>query len=154
MPATAMTREALAALVVVPVRREALRVLRLRAGDERRQPLTITGIGADGLLIVLRLRLCLRLSDLLRSAERLRLALRVGLLLVAEGGRDLHRLTLARLAHVVAFIVEGVIAVAFTGGRWRLIVRVLLAKLFLRCRDQAVVMLGVLVVVFGGDRIA
>jgi hypothetical protein len=34
MPATAMTREAFAALVIVPVRSEALRVLRLRAGDE------------------------------------------------------------------------------------------------------------------------
>jgi hypothetical protein len=34
MPTPAMTREALAALVVVAVRREALRVLRLRAGDE------------------------------------------------------------------------------------------------------------------------
>ena len=64
------------------------------------------------------------------------------------------RLTLRRLAHVVVAIVEGVVAIAFARCRWRLVVRILLAELLLRGGDQAEVVLGVLEVVLGGDRIA
>jgi hypothetical protein len=148
---------AAAALIVVAVLAEVLGAgLRLRAGDERGQPFAVARLGVHRLRVLLVLRLLL-LRLLLRS--RLRLPLRIGLLLVAEIRLRLHRLTLMhgllrRLPHVVVAIVERVVAIAFARCRWRLVVRVLLAELLLRGGDQAEVVLGVLVMVLGGDGVA
>jgi len=94
----------------------------------------------------------------LLAAIRLRLlSRRTGRLLIAEilltlRRLALHRLTLRRLTRVV--VVEGFITVAFARRRRRLVEGVLLPELLLRRRDQAGIVLGVLEVVLGGDRIA
>ena len=107
----------------------------------------------------------LRLLILLRPVLLLGLLAAVGLgllarlillrLLVAEVRLALHvRLTLHGLAHVVVVAVHLVVAIAFARRRRCLIVGVLLPELLLRRGDQAQIVLGVLEVVLGGDRIA
>ena len=57
---------------------------------------------------------------------------------------------LPKVGKILAFVVAVLRGHFVLGARLRLI----LAELFLGCRDQSEVMLGVLVIVFGGDRIS
>jgi len=92
-------------------------------------------------LLIVRLMLLLRAALLLMrllAAVRLRLlSRRIGRLLIAEilltlRRLALYRLTLRSLTHV---IVEGIVTVAFTRRRRRLVEGVLLPELLLRRRD-------------------
>jgi hypothetical protein len=133
----------LAAALIVLGRR-----LRLAAGDEGGQALDVAVIGGNGLLpllIVLRLRrllrlILLRLVLLLARVKRLRLR---------REGLAAHRrlIALAIVVIVVRGIAAGVAALL-------LVIGLRLAKLFLRSGDQAEIMLGVLIIIFGGDRVA
>ncbi|KRQ13224.1 hypothetical protein AOQ71_14825 [Bradyrhizobium manausense] len=148
--------------------------LRLRAGDEGRQAIDAAGIGDDRLRLVLRLRLLviLRLRTMVALAmfARLLIAL-IGLLVVAllvvtlvialavavaHEGLLLRRLRnetrlLAEGREIIA-VVLAVIAAGVDGlfAAWLLV----LAELLLGRRDQAEIVLGMLVVVFGGNRVA
>ena len=190
MPPPAMTREAVTALiVVVAVRRKVRHArLRLRPGDERRQPADVGGgrLCRRRLILLRRravrlillwlivLRLMLRAALIIRirllaAAVRLRLfARRIGRLLVvvvvlrivevlrllvAEIRLTLCRLILPRLTAIVVFAFEGFVANLARCGR-RLIERILCPELLLRRGDQAQIVLGVLEVILGGDRIA
>jgi hypothetical protein len=114
--------------------------------------------------LVLRLigRLLVLRPALLRlrlSAVRLRLLTRLvlRLLRVAKTGLALHRRCLHRhrLTGFVIVAFELVVAVALDrGALLRLVVRILLTELFLRRSDEAEIMLGVLVVVLSGHRVA
>src|SRR5262245_50286555 len=96
------------------------------------------------LLAAIRLRLLIaRLIVRLRSVVRLRLT---GLALIG--------LTLLRRLGVVFLAVEGFVAGVLARRRRRLVVRILLPELLLRRGDQAEVVLGVLIMVLGGHRIA
>jgi hypothetical protein len=144
------------------------RRLRLAAGDEGRQPFDVFVIGrlkalVPGLVVLLRwLRLLMRLLVLLRLLVVLRLLMvrrlvLLRLLLLARiVGLLLRRERLAadrRL--VIVAVVKRVIRVVAALLRLLLIERRLgLPQVFLRGGDQAEIMLGVLVVVFGRDRIA
>jgi hypothetical protein len=140
------------------------RRLRLAAGDEGRQPFDVFVVGRlevllPGLVMRLLLRLLrillrllvvlrLRLLRLLVLLRRLLLALIVGLLLRRERLAAHGRL-------VIVAVVKRLVGVIAALLRLLLIERRLgLPKVFLRGGDQAEIMLGVLVVVFGGDRIA
>jgi hypothetical protein len=183
MTAPAVTRIAVAALVVVAVRLGGLRVLlRLRAGDEGRQ---LAGIGGSGsrlrrlllwrrairlvllrlmlraALIMIRIRL-LATVRLWLFARRIRRLLVVGVvlrtveilrLLVAEIRLTLCRLILPRLTAVVVFAFEGFVT-NLARSRRRLVVGILRPELFLRGGDHAQIVLGVLEVVLRGNRIA
>jgi hypothetical protein len=91
------------------------------------------------LLNVLRL-LHVRLLLLLARVERLRLARRERL---AADGR--------LLIVAVVIVVVGTIAARLAA---RLVIGLALAKLLLRGRDQTEIMLGVLIIVFGCDRVS
>lgn len=155
--------------------------LRLRAGDEGRQAIDIAGIGDDRLRLVLRLWLLmiLRLRTMVAFAmlARLLLIALIGLLIVALLIVALLIITLV-IALSVAVAHEGllllrwlrnearllaerreiltvVLAVIAAGADGLVAARLLvLAELFLGGRDQAEIVLGVLVVVFSGDRVA
>lgn len=112
------------------------------------------------LLVVMMLRAPLVML-LVATAVRLRLAGRIGLL-VADVRLALHRLPLHwlpmhRLSGRVVAVVERVVGVVdvvvahFTFGT---IIGILLTELLLSSRDQAQIMLGVLVIILRGDRVA
>jgi hypothetical protein len=133
------------------------------AGDEGRQAGHFRRIASIILMPLVRLRLVLLMLRaavlrLIARRERLRVARQIGL-----------RLWLLRLRDKAWFILrdEGltvlvtviVVVVGSTGRRarlrrWIVVVGILLPELFLRRGDQAEVMLGVLEVILGGDRIA
>jgi hypothetical protein len=149
-PAPPMQRKAVglavvAILTVLPARRLTLLGLLLTAGDEGRQPVDVLFVGRLELLRprlkLLRLGLRLRLL-LLARIERLRLAGRKWL--AAD-----HRL----VAITIVVRIVGEIAAAHI-ARLLLIVGLGLPELLLRRRDQAEIMLGVLVIIFGSDGIA
>jgi hypothetical protein len=158
-------------------------LLRLAAGDERRQPLDIAVVlrrhVQRPLLIVLRLRLLLRLMlrrvllrlMMLLIVLRLMMLLIVLRLIVLLIVLRLMVLLLARIellwfarrewfAHlrlvvaVVIAVVVGRIVARAAAGRRLLEIRLILAKLFLRGGDQAEIMFGVLIIILGGDRIS
>ena len=148
-PAPAMQRKAIRRTVVAVRAGRTLALLcRLATGNERRQPIDV--------LIVRRLGLRL---------ARLELLLRLGLRLLARvvwlGLRLLHRFArrerlaaddrLLALAIVIAIVLHIAAQIA---RLLLLIIRLGLAKLFLRTGDQAEIMLGVLIIVFGRYRIA
>src|SRR5262245_9882162 len=125
---------------------------RLAAGDEGGQPVDVVLVGRRVLLrarlvgLVLLWLMLLMLRERLRIARdiRLRLARAIGLVAAADGG-----------LRVIITVVEAVVA----GSARHLVlgsgqVRIVLPELFLRRRDHAVIVLGVLVVIFGGDRVA
>jgi hypothetical protein len=177
MTAAAAMKPAVA-LAVVAVASAILRRLRLPAGDERRQPAGIVAallrlmllrlvlLWLRLVLLRLKLRLLRRLVLLVLRPVELRLtAVRllpaIGLLLL----RLLLRLEVGLLAAEVLLrllpALAGVAAVLGNalGARisWRglrLVVRILLTELLLRRRDQAQIVLGVLVMGFGGDVVA
>jgi len=174
----AMQAVTLAGLIVV-----AIRIILLwlaTAGDERRQAVTVAGVvaGIQLRLVLLMLRLLVGLMRLmvlmwlvmllmllmlrapllrlliaatvgLRFARRERLAFTrwIGRL-VAEILRSLRR-----LAHFVIGFIEGIVLIAVHLA-FGAIIGILLTELFLRRGDQAEIMFGMLVIVFGGDRIA
>ncbi len=159
--AAALAVRAIAALAVL--RRRLL--LRLAAGDERRQPFDVALVfRRHGLLRarlkVLRLRLLvlLRLIMLRLIVLRRVVLLRLMVLRLAR----IERLRLARrerFAHgglvVIAVVVAVIAEIAARVARLLLLVIGLaLAKLFLRGGDQAEIMLGVLIIIFRGDRIS
>src|SRR5262245_40561183 len=148
MAAPAAVQRKAIRLVVVAVRAR-LRLLRrlLRAGDEGRQPIDIAAVrGRVALVLLARL---IGLVLLLR--ERLRVARDVGLRLACPIRR--FALTASGRLLVVA-VIEALVAGARHVGLGTHEVRVVLAELLLRRGDHAIIVLGVLVVVFGGDRIA
>ena len=180
-PAPAVQREAirrtvvaiLAALIVLPVRTVRpirplpllRRRLRLTASDEGRQPFDVFVIGRLEVLVpglemllrlLMRLRVLLRLLVVLRLLIVRRLVLLRLLLLARIVGLLLRRERLAadrRL--VIVAVVKRVVGVIAALLRLLLIEgRLGLPQVFLCGGDQAEIMLGVLVVVFGRDRIA
>jgi hypothetical protein len=155
-------REAVAAATVVTVRFALrlillrLRLLRLAAGNKGRQPVDV--------LIVARLRRVLRprLKILLLLGLRLML-LRLLVVLLVLRLAPIERLRLARRKRLagqvrllVVVAVEPIIVriAAHLALRLLLIVGLALPVLLLGRGDQTKIVLGMLVVVFGGDRIA
>src|SRR4051794_5718179 len=152
MPATAPVQRKAFALIVVAVLGNARRgLLRLAAGDEGRQAVDVVAAA----VIAARLDLTRCMSLLLRwmlLRKRLRVARQERLRLTTHAewsfGVDRGLLT-------VVLVVEDVVAstarrLAFDARQMRIV----LAELLLRSGNQTVIMLGVLVVVLGGDRIA
>src|SRR6185312_13742814 len=127
MRTTAPAREAFAAAIAL-IAAGGTVDLRLRSGDEGRQAIDAASVHRR-----LRLRLILRLRTMLALATMLArlLVTLIGLLVVAL------MIASAALAHIRL-----------------LLLRLVLAELFLRGGDQAEIMLGVLIVVFGGDGVA
>ncbi len=172
--AAALAVRTVAALAVL---RRRLLLLRLAAGDERRQPFDVAFVFGRHLLLrarlkVLRLRLILRLVLLRRLLRLLRLVLlrlivllrRVVLLrLMVLRLARIERLRLARrerfAGHGGLFVIAIVVAViaeiaARVARLLLLVIGLALAKLFLRGGDQAKIMFGVLIIIFRGDRIS
>ena len=155
-PAPPMQREAVggAVIAVLPIRTTlavltvravaALPLLRLRvrlaAGDERGEAFDVFLVGRLVLrarLVVMRLRLRLVLLariEGLRFARRKRFAADRGLVVVA--------LVIAVVSDIAALVAA------------LLVIGLALAKLFLRRRDQPEIMLGVLIIILGGNRIS
>ena len=143
--------------------------LRLRAGDERGQAIDAAGIRDDRLRLR-RLRLILRLRTMFAITAMLAVATMfarllmvtligrlVALIVIADKGLLLLLRREARLLAEMRKIFRIFIAViarnlrrGTVGARQRLA----LAELLLGRGDQAEIMLGMLVVVFGRDRIA
>src|SRR5450830_116410 len=160
---------AVLAPALVGVRGDSRLRLAAAAGDESRQARHVRSADIAALNRRLRkglrrllLRLMLRAGVLLLVArrKRLRVARNKGLRLLRWRLRRVARLVLAqeRLAVVVAVIIV-VVSRALRRGLALLplrivIIGVLLAELFLGDGDQPEIMFGVLVVVFGSNRIA
>jgi len=126
-----------------------LRGARLRPGFGRR---AIALLARLEILVVAR-------DERLRIARQIRLGFarrQIRLRLLARGERRIEGLPIVLAAFVGAFIArrELLIVAATAFGARRLEIRVLLPELFLRDRDQAEVMFGVLEVIFRRDRIA
>ena len=150
-------RETIAAAIIAFI---AAIGLRLRAGDERGQAIDAAIVGRGRL----RLRLILRLRTMFAVVAMF------ARLLITHVGLALARL-LAVVAHIrlllwlrrearllaeareILAVVFAFLAHHFVGARL-LVLRLALAELFLGRCDQAEIMLGVLVVVLGGDRVA
>ena len=149
-------------------------LLRLPAArDECRKPADIlpafmtalVGLRVGLLLMLLRLMLLMLLRTILdlliTRRKRLSIARQIRLLLRLS--RSVAWLVLTHERLIVFFVpIEGVIAgLLLAAGRAALlmrllliVVRVLLTKLFLRRGDQAEVVLGVLIIILGGHRVA
>jgi hypothetical protein len=166
MQREAIRRAVVAIRAVGTVRALALlrRLMRLAAGNERWQPLHIRlacrldvllRARLDVLLLNMLLLNMLLLNRLLLNVLRL---LHVRLLLLLA---RVERLRLARrerlaadgrlLIVAVVIVVVGTIAARLAA---RLVIGLALAKLLLRGRDQTEIMLGVLRLVFGCDRVS
>ena len=168
--ASAMSKSILAAVALVVAIRSGI-LLRLPAArDECRKTADVlstflaalVGLRVGlllGLLVLLMLRAILDL--LITRRKRLRIARQIRLLLRLS--RSVARLVLTHERLIFFFVpVEGVIAgLRLAAGRAALlmrlllvVVRVLLAKLFLRRGDQPEVVFGVLIIILGGHRVA
>ena len=119
----------------------------------------LVGLRVGLLLMLLMLRAILDL--LITRRKRLRIARQIRLLLRLS--RSVARLVLTHERLIIFFVpIEGVIAgLRLAAGRAALlmrlllvVVRVLLTKLFLRCGNQAEVVLGVLIIILSGHRVA
>ena len=143
-------------LVVVAVLIEPLMVgLRLlarrllAASNERRQPVDVAAaVMRARLARALHDDLMLRLVLLLR--ERLRIARQVRLRLTRSERHFAHDLLLIAVVLVERLLARAALRLVFDASE----VWIVLAKLLLRRRDQTVIVLRVLIVVFRGDRIA
>jgi len=133
------------------------------AGDECRQaPDLLSAFLATRirlLLILLRLMLRAVMHLLIARRERLGIARQIRLLL--RFTRSVARLVLAHEGlGVVIIAVKSLVGVLLAGGalllllRLLVVVRILLTELFLRGGNQAKIVLGMLVVVLGRNRIA
>jgi hypothetical protein len=115
----------------------------------------------EGLLLMLLMMLRAILDLLIARWKRLRIARQIGLLLRLS--RPVARLVLAH-ERLIVFVVsiERVVAdLRLAAGRAALlmrllliVVRILLAKLFLRRGDQAEIVFGMLIIILGGYRVA
>src|SRR5215510_7864283 len=149
-----MQREAVSLIVVTVLVETLLARWLLGTGNERRQPVDVAAAVVAPIMCVRLVRalhhdLLLRLM-LLLLRERLRIARQVGLWL-ARSERHLadDRLLIA-LVLVRDLLARAGLPLVFGAGKmW-----IVLAKLLLRRRNQTVVVLRVLVVVFRRDRIA
>ena len=138
--------------------------LRLRSGDERRQTVDADIIGDHRLRLGLRLKLRLRamLAMAVVLAGRMLVARLVGLsialvvarIVVARHERLLLHRDKAGLLPEIRKALAVVVAVLrghfILGARLRLV----LTELFLGGGDQAEIMLGMLIIILGGDRVA
>ena len=133
---------------ILPVRTiAALPVLRrlmllLTAGDERRQPFDVVFVAGRMLLArlkLLRLVILLLIVMLISRIVRLRLP-------------RCERLAAEVRLFVVA-VVETVVGAPHLAGLLLLVIRLALAELFLRGGDQPEIVLGMLIIIFRGDRI-
>jgi hypothetical protein len=142
-----------------------LRLVLLRlatAGDECRQAadLLSTFLATLIRLLLMRLRLMLRAVVHLLIARRERLGIARQIRLLLRFTRSVARLVLAHEGlGVVIIAVKSLVGVLLAGGallllRLLVVVWILLTELFLRGGDQAKIVLGMLVVVLGGNRIA
>ena len=159
MRPAAPSREALAATAFETAR--AAIDLRLRSGDERRQAIDADIVRDYRLRLGLRLKLRLRtmfamFAGLMLVARLvgLAVALMVALRVVARHERlRLHRNEAGLLPEIrkaLALVVAILRGHFVLGARLRLV----LTKLLLGGGDQAEIMFGMLIVIFGGDRIA
>ena len=135
------------------------------AGDECRQAADLLSAFLAALiwiwLLLILLRLMLRAVMHLLIARRKRLGIARQIRLLLRLTRSVARLVLAheRLA-VVVIAVKSLVGVLLAGGALLLLLRllviiwILLAELFLRGGNQAEIVLGMLVVVLGRNRIA
>ncbi len=151
MQREAVRRPVIAVRTIRPVGALALLrrlLMRLAAGDEGRQALDI--LVACWLEVLLRARLNVLRMHVLRLNVRLLLLLaRVKRLRLARRERLAAKRGLLAVALVVT--VAGNIAVLFAT---LLVIGLALAKLLLRGRDQAEIVLSVLIIVFGRNRVA
>ena len=132
------------------------------AGDECRQAADLLSALATLIrLLLIRLRLMLRavLHLLIARRERLGIARQIRLLLRLT--RSVARLVLAHEGlTVVVIAVKSLVGVLLAGGALLLLLRllviiwILLTELFLRGGNQAKIVLGMLVVVLGRNRVA
>src|SRR5690606_33577119 len=147
-PAPAMQRETVALVVVAVLLAVAgMRLRLISAGDKSRQAIDVVRISRILLTIVVpRLRIARRIWLLLVAL----IGLRVAWLLVARRMRLAAEL---RLCIVLAVIVAVVLPRLAAVGT-RLLERLILPQLLLRCGDQTKIMLGVLIVIFRRHRVA
>jgi len=131
------------------------------AGDECRQAADLLSALATLIrLLLIRLRLMLRavLHLLIARRERLGIARQIRLLL--RFTRSVARLVLAHEGlGVVIIAVKSLVGILLAGGallllRLLVLIWILLSELFLRGGNQAKIVLGMLVVVLGRNRIA
>ena len=131
------------------------------AGDERRQAADLLSALATLIrLLLIRLRLMLRavLHLLIARRERLGIARQIRLLL--RFTRSVARLVLAHEGlGVVIIAVKSLVGILLAGGallllRLLVVIWILLSELFLRGGNQAKIVLGMLVVVLGRNRVA
>jgi hypothetical protein len=131
------------------------------AGDECRQAADLLSALATLIrLLLIRLRLMLRavLHLLIARRERLGIARQIRLLL--RFTRSVARLVLAHEGlGVVIIAVKSLVGILLAGGallllRLLVVIWILLSELFLRGGNQAKIVLGMLVVVLGRNRIA
>ena len=119
-------------------------MLRLAASDERRQPIDVAFVVGRMLLSrlkVLRLVILLLVVVLLARIIRLRLA-------------RCERLAAEVRLFVVAVVETVVGGAAHLAGLLLLVIGLALAELFLRGGDQTEIVLGMLIIIFRGDRIS
>lgn len=159
--AATVQREAVAAATVIAIRvalrlillllRLCLRLLRLAAGNKRRQAVDVLIVGR--LRRLLRPRLKMLLLWLLLRLIMVRLVLRLTPIELLRLARRERLAGQMRLLVIVA--VESIVAIAaHVALLLLLVVGLILPVLLLSGGDQAEIMLGMLIVVFGGDRIA
>lgn len=131
------------------------------AGDECRQAADLLSALATLIrLLLIRLRLMLRavLHLLIARRERLGIARQIRLLL--RFTRSVARLVLAHEGlGVVIIAVKSLVGILLAGGallllRLLVVIWILLSELFLRGGNQAKIVLGMLVVVLGRNRVA
>jgi hypothetical protein len=163
--APAMHAETILATVALVVTVLVLAGIRLRlatAGDECRQAADLLSAFLATLirLLLILLRLMLRAVMHLLIARRERLGIARQIRLLLRFTRSVARLVLAheRLA-VVIIAVKSLVGILLAGGallllRLLVVVWILLTELFLRGGNQAKVVLSMLVVVLGRNRIA
>jgi hypothetical protein len=160
---TILTTVATVALVVTVLVLAGIRLRLATAGDECRQAADLLSAFLATLirllLILLRLMLRAVMHLLIARRERLGIARQIRLLLGFT--RSVARLVLAHEGLAVVIIaVKSLVGVLLAGGALLLLLRllvvvwILLTELFLRGGNQAKVVLGMLVVVLGRNRIA
>jgi len=162
-PVLATVLAPFALVVTVLVLAGILLRLATTAGDECRQAadLVSTFLATLGRLLLMRLRLMLRAVMHLLIARRERLGIARQIRLLLRFTRSVARLILAHEGLAVVIIpVKSLVGVLLAGGALLLLLRllvvvwILLTELFLRGGNQAEIVLGMLVVVLGRNRIA
>jgi len=145
----AILRSVIAVRAVLP-RRPVIAVLRLlmlrlSAGDERRQAVDVALVFRSRMLLRPRLKLLLRLMVLLIVM----LFARIIRLRLARGERLAADMGLLAIAVVVAVIGRR----AHLAGRLQLVIGLTLPELLLRRSDDAEIVLGVLIIIFRCNRV-